>query len=309
MTRIVATGPVAPPAEELLGEIVVAGPGQLPALLPEAEVLIVRGGTVITAEMIETAGRLRVIGRSGVGFSEVDVDAATRRGIPVVITPQSGAQAVAEGALALMLALGKRLPELHRVVREGRWSARDEVELRDLHGSTIGIVGLGRIGLRLARLLEPFEPRLLAHDPYAGESKDVALVDLRTLFAKSDFVSLHAPLTPETKDLVSSKLLAEAKPGLVLVNLARGGLVSSLDDLLAALESGRLGGVGLDVFEPEPPDPAHRLFDHPRVVCTPHALWRTPQALEGVFRELAEGVLAALRGERPAAVANPSLYS
>ncbi len=309
MTRIVATGPVAPPAEELLGEIVVAGEDQLRALLPEVEVLIVRGGTVITAEMIEAAGRLRVIGRSGVGFSEVDVDAATRRGIPVVITPQSGAQAVAEGALALLLALAKRLPELHRVVREGRWSARDDVELRDLHGSTIGIVGLGRIGLRLARLLEPFEPRLLAYDPYAGESDHAKLVDLRALFARSDFVSLRAPLTPETKGLVNAELLAEAKPGLVLVNLARGGLVRSLDELLAALESGRLGGVGLDVFEPEPPDPAHPLFRHPRVVCTPHALWRTPRALEGVFREVAEGVLAALRGERPAAVANPGLYS
>jgi phosphoglycerate dehydrogenase-like enzyme len=309
VTRIVSTGPVSPPAEELLGEIIVAsGLEELDALLAEVEVLIVRGGTVITAETIAAAPRLRVIARSGVGFSEVDVEAATRRGIPVVITPRAGAQAVAEGALALMLALAKRLPDLDRAVRDGRWAARDEIEIRDLFGSTLGIVGLGRIGRLLARLVEPFELRVLAHDPYVAAAEGVELVGLESLFAESDFVSLHAPLTGQTRGLVDAGLLAAAKPGLVLVNLGRGALVRSLDDLLAALESGRLGGVGLDVFEPEPPDPAHPLFAHPHVICSPHALWRTPRALEGIFRELSEGVLAVLRGERPPAVADPSLY-
>lgn len=303
MTRIVSTGPVAPPAEELLGEIEVAGADELALLLPEAEVLIVRGGTVITGAMIEAAARLKVIGRSGVGFSEVDVATATSRGIPVVITPGAGAHAVAEGALTLMLALAKRLPELDRAVVEGRWGARDEIEPQDFEGATLGIVGFGRIGSALAALVDPFGMRILLHDPYVDGS-----VAVHTLFAESDFVSLHAPLTEETRGLVDADLLAAARPGLVLVNLARGGLVRSLYDLLAALESRRLGGVGLDVFEPEPPDPRHPLFRHPRVLCSPHALWRTPRALEATFRELAEGVLAALRGERPAAVANPELY-
>jgi D-3-phosphoglycerate dehydrogenase len=304
VTRIVATGPVAPVAAELLGEIVVAGPGELPALLPETEVLIARGGTLITADMIEGAPRLRVIGRSGVGFSEVDVEAATRRGIPVVLAASGGAQAVAEGALALLLALAKRLPELDRTVKEGRFSERDQADVRDVEGATLGIVGFGRIGRRLAALAEPLGLRVLSSDPYVAGT-----VDLPTLFGESDFVSLHAPLTAETRGAVDAALLAQAKPGLILVNLARGALVSSLDDLLAALERGRLGGLGLDVFDPEPPDAPHPLFRHPRVLCTPHALWRTPRALEAIFRELSEGILAALRGARPDSVANPELYA
>jgi D-3-phosphoglycerate dehydrogenase len=300
---IVATGPVPAIAEELLGEIVVAPPGELEALLPEAEVLIARGGTLVSAATIAAAPRLRVIGRSGVGFSEVDVDAATRRGIPIVLAPTAGAQAVAEGALALALALAKRLPELDRAVKEGRWAERDRADILDLHGAALGILGYGRIGRRLEALAEPFEMRVRFCDPYVEGG-----VDVETLFATSDVVSIHAPLTAETRGIVDAEVLEAARRGLLLVNVARGGLVRSLDDLLTALESGRLGGVGLDVFEPEPPDTSHPLFAHPRALCTPHALWRTPRALEGIFREMSEGVLAALRGERPAAVANPELY-
>ena len=187
---IVATGTVPPIAEELLGVIVVAGPGELESLLPEAEVLIVRGGVFVTAETIAAAPRLRVIGRSGVGFSEVDVEAATRRGIPVVLAATAGAQAVAEGALALLLALAKRLPELDRMVKEGRWAERDSADVRGLQGATLGILGYGRIGRRLAALVEPFELRVRFHDPHVEGG-----VELETLFAESDLVSIHAPLT------------------------------------------------------------------------------------------------------------------
>ena len=303
MTRIVATGPVFPPTEEILGEIVVAGEGGLRPLLADAEALIVRGGTRITADLIDAAPRLRVIGRSGVGFSEVDVEAASRRGIPVVITPDAGAQAVAEGALALILALAKRLPELDAAVREGRWSFRDETELRDLEGSTLGIVGYGRIGRRLGRIGAALDMRVIAHDPYVPE----AGVELPELFASSDFISLHAPLTPETRGLVSAEVLARARDA-ILVNLGRGALVSSLDDLLAALESGALAGVGLDVFDPEPPDPGHPLFRHPRVVLSPHALGMTRLARQRIYEEMSRGIAAVLRGERASAVANPEVY-
>ena len=301
---IVATGSVSPIAEELLGEIVVADERTFPELLPQIEVLVVRGGWHVGGETIDAAPRLRVIARTGVGFDEIDVAAATRRGIPVVITPGAGAPAVAEAALTLVVALAKRLPELDRLVREGRWSERDAYEVRDLEGLVLGILGFGRIGRRLAELVEPIGMRVLACDPYA-EGADC---DLETLFAVCDAVSIHAPLTEETRGIVDERLLAGAKPGLLLVNLARGALVSSLDDLLAALESGRLGGVGLDVFDPEPPDVDHPLFRNPRVLVSPHGLWRTPKAIERTFRDLSEGVLAALRGERPAAVANPELY-
>src|SRR5262249_46011971 len=143
---IVATGPVPPLAEELLGPILVAARGELESLLPEVEVLIARGGTTVTAETIAAAPRLRVIARSGVGFSEVDVDAATRRGIPVVLAPTAGANAVAEGALALILALAKRLPEHDRPVHERRWAERDNVRGRDLRGAALGSVRSGRLG-------------------------------------------------------------------------------------------------------------------------------------------------------------------
>ena len=294
---IVATDVVHPVAEEILGPIVVSHDWR--ALLPEAEALLVRGGVVVTERDLERAPLLRVIGRSGIGVDNVPVAAARARGIPVVVTPGAGARAVAEGALALMLALAKRLPELGVAVREGRWSARDELELRDLDGATLGIVGYGRIGRELADLARGVGMRVLASDPHVDE----ASTPLDVVFAESDVISLHAPLTEETRGIVNAATLAAAKPGLILVNTSRGGLVSSLDDLLAALESGVLGGVGLDVFEEEPPDTLHPLFSHPRVVVTPHALGMTRRSRERIFREMAKGIAAVLRGEQPLHVA------
>ena len=249
-----------------------------------------------------------MIGRTGVGVDLVDLRAATRGGIPVVVT-EAGLEAVAEGALAMILALAKRLPALDRLVREGRWWERDEVEIGDVAGSTLGIVGLGRTGRRLATLARALGLRVLAHDPYVeAGAVGVDLVGLRTLFAESDFVSLHPPLTPETRGIVDASLLAAARPGLILVNLARGALVSSPDDLLAALDSGQLAGVGLDVFESEPPDVSHPLFRDPRVLLSPHALALTRGARERTYREMAEGMAAVLRGGRAPAVANPEVY-
>jgi D-3-phosphoglycerate dehydrogenase len=308
MTKVVSTGPVAPPAEAILGPIAVPTPDELEDALADAEVLIVRGGYRVTAQLLDAAPRLKAIGRSGVGVDNVDLEAATRRGIPVVITPEAGAQAVAEGALALILALAKQLTTLDRAVRDGRWSVRDEVELKDVDGSTLGIVGLGRIGRRLATLAEALGARVLAHDPYVVDTEGVELVELETLFGESEFISLHAPLTPDTRGMVDARVLSLAR-GSVLVNLGRGGLVSSLDDLLSALQSGALWAVGLDVFDPEPPDPAHPLFDHPRVLLSPHALGLSRRARRQLFAEVAEGVAAVLRGDRPAAVANPEVYA
>jgi D-3-phosphoglycerate dehydrogenase / 2-oxoglutarate reductase len=299
---IVATGPVHPVAEEILGPIEI---GDWRARLSELEALIVRGDTPVRAEDIAAAPRLRAIGRTGVGVDNVDVAAASARGIPVVIAPGAGARAVAEGALALALALLKRLPELGDTVRAGDWAARDRFELGDVAGATIGIVGYGRIGRELADLARAVGMHVLVHDPYVDE----ASTPLDTLFSNADIVSLHAPLTDETRGLVGPGLLSKAKPGLILLNLARGGLVSSLDDLHAALEDGRLGGVGLDVFDPEPPEPSHPLLSDPRVLVTPHALGFTRASREAIFRATAEGVAAALRGERPEHVANPELYA
>jgi phosphoglycerate dehydrogenase-like enzyme len=310
VARIVSTGRVFPPAEEVLGEITVApdpGEDSLLPLIGDAEVLIARGDATLSARLIDAAPALRVIGRTGVGVERIDVEAATRRGIPVVIAPNAGTQAVAEGALAFMLALAKDLPALDRAVKEARWAARDEADIWDIDGTTVGIVGLGRIGRRVAALVQALGARVLAYDPFVTETDAAELVELDTLFGESDYISLHAPLTPETRGLVDAKLLSMAR-GAVLVNLGRGGLISSLDDLLAALESGSLCGIGLDVFDPEPPDPSHPLFQHPRVLLSPHALGLSRQARRQLFTEVAEGIAAALRGERPRAVANPQIY-
>lgn len=312
---IVATGPVGKPAPELLaefGELVVAPDDREETLLPlvaDAVALIVRGGSRVSGALIDAAPELRVIGRSGVGFDEVDVEAATRRGIPVVFTPEANAQAVAEGALALLLALVKRLPELDAAVRAGRWPDRDRSDVRDLEGSTLGLLGLGRIGRRVAALARPFSLRVLAHDPFVTEAEGVELVELEELFSRSDYISLHAPLTAGTRGIVDADLLARAGPGAVLVNTSRGGLVRSLDDLYGALESGALDGVGLDVFEPEPPDVSHPLFSHPRVLVSPHALGMSRLARRRVFEEMAHGMAAVLRGGRAEHVANPEVYA
>jgi D-3-phosphoglycerate dehydrogenase / 2-oxoglutarate reductase len=314
VATIVATGPVFPPAPELLaglGDLVVAPAGDedtLVALVGDAAALLVRGGSRVSARVIAAAPALCVIGRSGVGVDEVDLEAATQRGIPVVFTPDAGAQAVAEGAMAMLLALAKRLPELDQAVREGRWADRDAIDVGDLEGATLGIVGLGRIGRRLAAHARAFGMEIVAFDPYAEPGGEVEFVPVEALFERSGFVSLHAPLTPETYGLVDSKLLDRLPQGAILVNLARGALVRSLDDLLAALESGRLAGIGVDVFDPEPPDLRHPLFRHPNVLVSPHALGMSRRAKERIFRELAEGIAAVLRGERPAAVANPEVY-
>lgn len=293
-----------------MGELVVAPSAdeeELVRLVPGAVALIVRGGGSFVGErVVAAAPRLRVIARTGIGVDEVDVEAATGRGIPIVIVPDAGVHAVAEGALALMLSLAKQLPLLDRLVREGRWSQRDEIEIRDLAGAALGIVGLGRIGRRLAALATAAGMRVLAFDPYA-RPEGFELVSLEELFARSDFVSLHAPLTDETRGMVDAALLARARSA-ILVNLARGALVRSLDDLLAALENGHLEGVGLDVFAEEPPDLSHPLFAHPRVLVSPHALGLSRSAKAATARAVAEGILAVLRGERPTAVANPEIY-
>jgi D-3-phosphoglycerate dehydrogenase / 2-oxoglutarate reductase len=311
---ILATGPVPELAERLLeqfGRLVVAPSDDeetLVRLAGNTVAFVVRGGSRITERLIDAAPDLRVIARSGVGYDDVDVEAATRRRIPVVLTPDAGAPAVAEGALALMLGLAKRLPELGESVRAGRWADRDRIEIGDLAGAMLGIVGAGRIGRRVADLATAFGMEIGGHDPYAGECP-FPLVGLEELVAKSDFLSIHAPLTEETRGMIDAHLLAKTRSGLILINLSRGGLVRSLDDLLEALESGRLGGVGLDVFEPEPPPGGHALFRHPRVMVTPHALGLSRSARRRIFEQVAEGIEAVFEGRRPAAVANPSVYT
>jgi D-3-phosphoglycerate dehydrogenase / 2-oxoglutarate reductase len=268
-----------------------------------AEGAIVRADAVVDAALLARAPRLRALARTGVGVDLVDLEEASARGIAVVITPDSGTRAVAEGVLAHALHLVKRLAPLTRLVRDGRWAERAGVAVGDLDGATIGIIGYGRIGRRVGELAAAFGMRVLAHDPISPPPAGIDCPDLGELAEASDVLTLHAPLTEATYHVVDAGFLGRIRPGAILINCGRGGLLDP-DAALAALESGRLGGIGLDVFDPEPP-PHHRLFDHPNVVLTPHLMGLTRQATAATFAAAARGITDVLAGRRPAALANP----
>jgi D-3-phosphoglycerate dehydrogenase / 2-oxoglutarate reductase len=301
---VVALGTVDPAlVTGVLGDTVefVAQPS--PEELASAEGAIVRADAVVDAALLARAPRLRVLARTGVGVDLVDVDEASARGIAVVITPGSGTRAVAEGVLAHALHLVKRLAPLTRLVRDGGWAERSRIPVGDLDGATIGIIGYGRIGRRVGELAAAFGMRVLAHDPISLPPAEVDCPELGQLAGASDVLTLHVPLTEATYHLVDAGFLTRIRPGAMLVNCGRGGLLD-LDAALAALQSGRLGGIGLDVFDPEPP-PHHRLFDHPNVVLTPHLMGLTRRATAATFAAAARGIADVLAGRRPVALANP----
>jgi phosphoglycerate dehydrogenase-like enzyme len=305
--KVVATAEVPPVAREAfasLGEIVVDGSGTDAAT--DAEVLILRG-TVLDAALLERAQRLRAVARTGAGYDNVDVAAATRHGVPIVYAPGVGSQPVAEGTVALILAAAKRLRELGGVVQEGAWASRYAVIGLDLEGSCLGLIGLGAIGTRVARMCSALGMRVIATDPAAHRpGRDgVELVTLGELVRLADVISVHCALTDETRCLVDRSLLARVKRGAILVNVARGEVVESEDALADALDDGALSAVALDVFPTEPPAPSHRLYRDPRVICTPHSVGLTERWNSDVFSSLAEGVASVLAGVVPTNLLNP----
>ena len=302
---VVGLGPVDPAlvARVLDGHCrFVAAPGE--AELAAAAGAIVRADARVDQALFRRAPRLRVIARTGVGVDLVDVPAATARGIAVVVTPGAGAAAVAEGTIGMALHLVKRFGPLTALVREGRWAQRATVPVGDLDGATLGVVGYGRIGQRTAALGAAFGMRVLAYDPVSEPPGDVRCADLGELAARSDVITLHLPLTDQTRHLVDDAFLVRVKPGAVLVNCSRGGLIDT-DAVWRALAAGRLSGVGLDVFDPEPPG-HHPLFSHPDVVLTPHLMGLSQRATAATFAAAARGVLDVLSGREPQAVADPA---
>jgi D-3-phosphoglycerate dehydrogenase / 2-oxoglutarate reductase len=272
--------------------------------LAVAQGAIVRADAVVDKAFLDRTPQMRVLARTGVGTDLVDVETATARGIAVVVTPGSGTGAVAEGVIAHAIALIKRLGQYTTLIREGRWAQRTAGgPPGDMDGATIGIIGYGRIGRRVGALAEAFGMRVLAYDPFAPPPAEVACSDLNELVAASDVLTLHVPLTAENHHMVNGEFLGRAKQGAVLINCGRGGLLD-LDAALAALESGQLSGVGLDVFEPEPPA-HHPIFDHAGVSLTPHMMGLTRRGTELTFADAAQGVVDVLGGRKPAAVANP----
>jgi D-3-phosphoglycerate dehydrogenase len=271
--------------------------------LATADAAIVRAAYRVDRELLDRMPALKVIARTGVGTDLVDVAEANRRGIPVVITPGSNTASVAEGVFAHLLALVKRLSPLTSLVREGRWEQRAGVDVGDLEGFTLGIIGYGRIGRRVARIAEVFDLKVLAYDPFAEIPPEIRCDTVEELLAGSDFTTLHAPLTPENRNLINAGRLEAMKPGAILINCSRGGLID-LDAAHEALQSGRLSGLGLDVYDPEPPA-HHPLFDHENVVLTPHLMGFTRQGMAHTVRDAAKGAVDVLAGRAPAAVAAP----
>lgn len=316
-SKIVCTGPIEPIATEILGacgEIVIApDPSEetVISLLGDASALVVRGEGKASAKTIAAAPKLRVIGRSGVGYNNVDIAAATARRIPVVYTPGAGARAVAEASLSLMLALAKRLTYWDQQLKAGNWNSRFEISTGDLDGATLGIVGFGRIGQLVAELAKPFEMTILAYDPYAPAEAatrlGVKLTGIDELMRSANFITLHAAATEETRALINRDRLKMVQPGTFLVNLARGDLIESLDILHEAVEDGRLAGVGLDVFLPEPPDVSHPIFRLPNCLTAPHSLGMSRKAMARIFKSMADDMAAVLRGKRPQFVVNPEV--
>ena len=312
---IVSTGPVDPIVSSLLepfGSLVLAKDhteASILAVMDRAVGLVVRGEARITAQIIQQAPRLKVIGRTGVGYNNVDIGAATERNIPVVFTPGAGARAVAEAAVCWMLTLCKRVMFWDQQLKAGNWQSRFQFNVGDLEGATLGIVGFGRIGQQLAQLVRPFDMTVVAYDPFVdptlAEEHGVALVSLETLVAQADFVSLHAAASAENHGLINRRILAKVKPGAYLLNLARGELIESLDVLLEALQDGRLAGVGLDTFAPEPPDIQHPIFQHPDCLTAPHAMAGSKAAMSRIFRWMSQDMAAVLSGKRPQHVVNP----
>ncbi len=315
--RFVSTAPIGPTAIDILQRIAAVETAPDPQeqtmlkLVDGTIGLVARGEGMVTGRIIRACADLRVIGRPGAGYDTVDVAAATASKIPVVYAPVGGF-AVAEGALALLLAVVKQLLPCDRVVREGRWQERYERQTGDLAEHTLGIVGLGKIGSQLAGLARPFGMTILAYDPYADRDwaleQGIKLVSLDELLGCSDYVSIHVPLNDETRGLINREGVSSMKTGAVLVNTSRGGVVESLDVLADALDDGQLDGVGLDVFPQEPPDTSHRLFTHPRCVFTPHLVGVSKLAMERLYRSMASDMVAVIQGARPKHCVNPEVF-
>lgn len=274
----------------------------------EADALLVQYG-MVSRRVIEGLPRLRVLVRYGVGVDGIDLQAATERGIPVVNVPDYGTDEVANHAVALLLALARKLPLLDRQTRSGRWTVFEAVPLHRLVGQTVGILGCGRIGSRVARKLAGFDVRLLACDPYVPTlPPGVEPVSRDRLLAESDYLTLHCPLTDQTRHIVDAAALARMKPTAILVNTARGGLVDTAA-LVDALQAGRLGGAGLDVTEPEPLDPSSPLLRLDQVIVTPHAAWYSEEGRADLKRRVAEEAVRVLGGARPLFCVNPEVFA
>ena len=282
---------------------------ELLPIIGDYDALIVRSGTKVTEEIIAAAKNLKVIGRAGIGVDNIDVPAATRRGIVVMNTPGGNNVTTAELAISMMLASARHIPQANAALRAGRWE-RSKFVGSEVMGKTLGVIGLGNIGRVVADRAMGLQMKVVAYDPFVTEQTKplaVELVSLDELYARSDFITVHVPLLPETKNLIDAAALAKTKPGVRIVNCARGGIVDE-QALADAIRSGHVAGAAIDVFAEEPPKADDPLIALPQVVATPHLGASTGEAQVNVAIAIAEQVVAFLtRGAITAAVNMPAL--
>ena len=269
-------------------KVVLTTKENLVAEIADAQALIVRSATKVTAELLDQAPQLRCVGRAGVGVDNIDLEAATKRGVLVMSTPGGNAVSVAEHTFALMLSLARQVPRLDKAFHEGRWE-KSSAAGTEVRGKTLGLIGLGRIGSEVAVRAEAFDMRVLGYDPYISEAAarevSVELVPLEQLLAESDFVSLHTALSPATQNLINAASIAQMKKGARIINAARGELIDEAA-LADALKSGQVAGAGLDVFAVEPPKNSP-LVGMAGVIATPHVAGSTTEAQEEVGTQVA----------------------
>ena len=266
--------------------------------IPEYDALIVRGRTKVTASVMEVGSKLKAIGRAGVGVDNIDLEAAKKHGIAVVNAPVSTSLAVAELTFGLMLALARELPRADSGMKQNKW-LKKELEGVELNEKTLGVIGFGRIGVEVGKRATLFGMNVIAYDPFLSEDeikkRGAEPASLQDLYAWSDFISLHMPLTVDTRDMIGTLAFSQMKDGVRIVCAARGGIINE-SALVEALNNGKVAGAALDVFSVEPPGLTEAV-SHPRVIATPHIGAQTAEAQSRASEDIAYEVLSALRGE------------
>ena len=263
---------------------------ELVEALKNCEGLIVRSETKVTADLLEEAGSLRVIGRAGVGVDNIDVPAATMRGVVVMNAPDGNTITTAEHTIALLISLARSIPQANSSLKSGKWERKKFIGV-ELQGKTLGIVGLGRIGRVVASRARAMGMSIVAYDPFIAQEQardlEIELAPLDEVYARADFLTVHTPLTAETRGIIDREVLSKMKPGARIINCARGGLVDE-EALTEAIKSGKIAGAAIDVFTQEPPPPDHPLLALDQVIVTPHLGASTTEAQEGVAFTVAE---------------------
>jgi D-3-phosphoglycerate dehydrogenase / 2-oxoglutarate reductase len=271
---------------------------ELIKIIPEYDALMIRSGTKVTKEIIEAANQLKIIGRAGVGVDNVDVPAATRKGIVVVNSPEGNTIAAAEHALAMMLALSRYIPDANQSVKNNEWD-RKRFMGSEVYKKSLGVVGLGRIGSHVATVARAMGMKILAYDPFISQERadqlGCRLVDLDFLYSEADYISLHVPKTPETRHLINAESLAKMKPTVRIINCSRGGIIDE-EALADAIKEGKIGGAALDVFEEEPLKESKLRELGSKVILTPHLGASTEEAQVNVAIDVAEQIRDVLLG-------------